>query len=209
MIDIFTFILEIIGTVAFSVSGAMVAIEKKMDILGVVILGLTTAVGGGITRDIIIGNTPPQAFVNPVYAIVAVLTAIAVFLPGTRRIADRHSKSVDTVIFFMDSAGLGIFTVVGIATTQTALPDCSLFLLVFVGTLTGVGGGVLRDVMAGNTPYIFVKHFYACASIIGALVCCLLWDSVPNVIAMSAGTFVILILRIFAARFHWKLPKAE
>ena len=162
------FILELIGTVAFAVSGAMVALKKNMDIFGVAILGLTTAVGGGALRDILLGNTPPVMFREPVYALLAIFVSIVVFIPQVRHLLTHNHALYDRMMLVMDSLGLGIFTVVGINTAYELSNDYTFFLLVFVGTITGVGGGVLRDVMAGGTPYIFVKHVYACASAVGA-----------------------------------------
>ncbi len=202
------FILEIIGTVAFAVSGANVAAEKKMDLLGVVILGLTTAVGGGIIRDLILGNTPPNAFVNPVYGLVAIGVSLIVFIPVVRKWLNRHNKGIGPVLLISDSLGLAIFTIVGISVAYEAIPDGSFFLKLFVGVVTGVGGGVMRDVMAGEMPAIFVRHFYACASIIGGIVCLILWHFFGSVVATTIGAATIVILRILAAQFKWKLPKA-
>ena len=209
MSEIFVTIFELVGTVAFSISGAIVAIEKKMDMFGVAILGLIAATGGGVMRDVIIGNTPPQAFSDPIYLIVAILTALVVFLPPVRKRLDHKTRGFEISLLVMDSLGLAVFTVVGIAVTEKILPDSSGFLLVFVGVLTGVGGGVMRDVIAGITPYIFVKHFYATASIIGAVICFLLWKYVDHTVGMVLGGVVILILRLLAARFRWELPRAE
>ena len=119
-----------------------------------------------------------------------------------------QNKGFQNFLLLMDSIGLGIFTVVGIATAYEVVPDHGLFLLIFVGAVTGVGGGVMRDIMAGNTPYIFVKHFYACASIIGALITACIWDHVGMVAAMFIGTGIVVVLRILAATFHWELPRA-
>lgn len=85
----------------------------------------------------------------------------------------------------------------------------TLFLLVFVGVVTGAGGGLIRDVMAGNTPYIFVKHVYACASLAGALVCAGLWEIAGSAAAMVAGLVTVVLLRCLSAHFRWNLPKAH
>ena len=108
----------------------------------------------------------------------------------------------------MDSLGLGVFTVVGIQRAYTATDHRGMFLLVFVGVVTGVGGGLMRDVMAGNTPYIFVKHVYASASIIGAILCAALWQPLGGTAAMIIGASVILTVRLLAAHYHWSLPRA-
>ena len=165
--------LEIVGTIAFAVSGAIVGIQKKMDIFGVCILGLTAAVGGGILRDLILNIAPPAAFRDPAFAVTAVLVSILLFIPAVRTAFEHRKRIYDTLILIMDSIGLGLFTVVGVEVATAAMPERNLFLITFVGVLTGVGGGILRDVFAGNTPYIFIKHFYACASIIGAWTCAL------------------------------------
>ena len=181
--------LELIGTLAFAVSGAMTGLKKNMDIFGVCILGLTTAVGGGVIRDLILGNTPPATFQDPIYATVAVLTSL--------------------VLFLMDTAGLGIFTVVGIRTAYAHVPQATVFLLVFVGVITGVGGGLLRDMMAGDTPYIFVKHIYASASLVGALLCGLLWHYAGEIPSMLLGGGAVILIRCLSAHFRWNLPRAH
>lgn len=201
------FVLEIIGTIAFAVSGAMIAMHKSMDIFGVVILGLTTAVGGGVIRDIILGITPPATFVNPVYALVAVGTSLIVFLPFVQKLIVHERKIYEILLLFTDSIGLGVFSVMGVKTAYSQSSEYGLFLLIFVGVITGVGGGILRDLFAGNTPFIFVKHFYACASLIGTIACAVLWKYVGDFIAMVVGVSLIVVLRILAAIFHWKLPK--
>ena len=204
----FLLILEIIGTVAFAVSGAMTGLSKKMDIFGVVILGLTTAVGGGMIRDLVLGLTPPAMFTNPIYAAVAAVVSVIVFLPAVRRWLTAYGRVREILMLVMDSLGLGVFTVVGIQRAYTATDHRGLFLLVFVGVVSGVGGGLLRDVMAGNTPYIFVKHVYASASIIGAILCAALWGVLGATAAMILGASVILTIRLLAAHYHWSLPRA-
>ena len=193
--------LELIGTVAFAVSGACAAIEKKMDAFGVVILGMTTAVGGGIIRDLILGITPPMAFQKPIYAITAIIVSVAVFLPKIRGIVKKQDSFI---LMFTDSIGLAAFTVVGV---RAGMITNNIFLSVFVGVLTGVGGGVLRDLFAGNSPYIFSKRFYACASLIGALIAALCWP-MGETISMLSGGIPIVVLRVLAAKYHWNLPRA-
>ena len=202
-------ILELVGTLAFAASGAITGLKKNMDIFGVCILGLTTAVGGGVIRDLLLGITPPGTFQDPIYAVVALLTSLVLFLPRIRRLLMWDQQLYDLVLLTMDSAGLGIFTVSGIRIAYQAAPHPSLFLLVFVGVVTGVGGGVLRDVMAGDTPYIFVKHVYASASLAGALTCVGLWPLVGEAAAMLCGGGLVIAIRILSAHFRWNLPHAH
>jgi len=201
--------LELVGTLAFAASGAMTGIKKNMDIFGVCILALTTAVGGGVIRDIILGNTPPTTFQHPVYACVALFTALVLFLPQLRRFFMRNTYLFDLAMFWMDTADLGIFTVMGIRTAYDYAPHPSLFLLVFVGVVTGVGGGLLRDIMAGNTPYIFIKHVYAVASLTGALLCAVLWPHLGQMPSMLLGAGLIILIRALSAHFRWNLPRAH
>jgi len=211
--DEFIFILELIGTVAFASSGAMIAIEKKMDIFGVNVLGATTAVGGGIMRDIILGLTPPGAFSHPVYVLVAALTSTILFVIAyakptafeSRVKTDYHDK----LMFWCDTAGLGIFTVVGIQAAVRAVGGENVFFFVFIGTLTGVGGGVLRDIMAGETPYILVKHIYACAAIAGGIVCVVGRTAFGEAYGTILGLAATVLLRFLAAHFRWNLMRVS
>jgi uncharacterized membrane protein YeiH len=199
-------VFEIVGTVSFAVSGAMTAIAKKMDILGVIILAVITSVGGGALRDIVLGINPPVTFSNPVYAIVAAVTAIIIFIPAVQRFLSKKNIVYEYALLIMDSLGLAVFTVIGIRTAIDHTNGFNVFLLLFVGVITGIGGGVLRDVLAGNIPYIFVKHFYASASIIGAAVCIVLWNFVGGEWSMICGSVTIFVLRMLAAKFRWTLP---
>lgn len=205
----FVTVLELIGTVAFAASGALTAMKKRMDLLGIVVLGVITAVGGGILRDIILGATPPFAFRNPLCACVAVVTSLLLFIPYLRRPIMRNQKVFDLVMLIMDSIGLGIFTVMGIWIAKELSADYRTFLLVFVGVITGVGGGVLRDIMAGDTPYIFVRHVYASASLVGALLCGLLWHKLGELPSMLLGAGIILLIRALSRWFDWNLPHAH
>ena len=111
-------------------------------------------------------------------------------------------------MLLMDSIGLGVFTVIGVQAAFAQSSSHGIFLLIFVGVITGVGGGVLRDIMAGNMPYVFVKHIYACASLAGALLCTLLWKG-SAAWAMSLGAGLVILIRCLSAHFRWSLPKAH
>lgn len=196
----FLIIIELIGTIAFAASGAMVAINKKMDVFGVAMLGLFTSVGGGIIRDVLIGVVPPSTFQHPEYGILGICVSIITFLPPVRRRVNLdHPAWV-----LIDSIGLGVFVVIGV---QTAMRFDNFLFEICLGTITGVGGGVLRDICAREMPMIFVRHFYACACIIGAAICALIYPY-SDLAAMIIGAVSIIILRLFAAKYKWHLPKA-
>ena len=198
---------ELIGVAAFAVSGAALAIRKSMDLFGVAMLGMTTAVGGGILRDMLLGQTPPAALRDPMQALVAIAVSVLVFCIWRRQREELHNKYAEAVLLVADSIGLGIFSAHGAAIAIQTGWGGNWFLVLFLGMLTGVGGGVLRDVCCAERPYIFTKHVYACASLAGAAVCRLLWPLGAG-LAMLTGCAVTLVLRICAAVFRWSFPKA-
>lgn len=227
--ELILFIMEIVGTIAFASSGAMLAIRKDMDLFGVCVLGVITSVGGGVIRDLILGCTPPNMFRNPVYTMVALGVSIFLFLVlyilrgrglsssedtgGMFREYVRHSaiqeklaSAYDKTMTLFDALGLGIFTVMGINTARSLGYD-QTFLLIFVGVITGVGGGLLRDVIAQEKPYILTKHIYACASIAGALVCVYTGERMGNLASMNLGAVVVIVVRLLAMHYRWNLPR--
>lgn len=202
------FCIELVGTIAFAASGAMVGINRGMDIFGVCVLGVVTAVGGGMTRDVILGNVP-GALLDPVYVSVAVFTSLAVFcILYYKRTLLQGKVGIlyERAMLAMDSVGLGIFTVVGVITGINNGYLENTFLLTFLGTLTGVGGGLLRDMMAGVPPYIFVKHVYACASVVGAISCVWVYRAFGQIPAMLVSSVLVVLIRFLAARYRWNLP---
>lgn len=207
--NVLVFILEMIGTVAFAVSGAVVGIKKRMDIFGVAVLGVTTAVGGGVIRDLLLGKTPPNMFTDPIYALVAVIVSVVVFLPFVRRLVLLNNRAYETLLLISDAAGLGAFAAVGTQAVMDSAYSSNVFLAVFIGTITGVGGGVLRDLFANRMPKILAKRVYACAAIAGALVCAILWNLVGEMWAMLACIVITVVLRVLAAHFKWSLPRPK
>lgn len=205
----FVAVLELAGTVAFAASGALTAMKKKMDLLGILVLAVITAVGGGILRDLILGVTPPLAFRNPRNVLVAVGTALLLFLPFLRHRLMHNQRRFDAAMLLLDSLGLGVFTVMGIWNALQFDPDRSTFLLVLVGVLTGVGGGVVRDVLAGDTPYIFVKHIYACTSLAGAVSMTALRGVLPIYASMLLSAVLVFVIRLLSAHFRWNLPRVR
>ena len=203
------FIVEIIGTIAFASSGAMVAVRKKLDLFGIIVLGVTTAVGGGMIRDIMIGNIPPNMFRNPVYVFTAFITVFILFLlfrkwPGL--LSGRYLEGYEKLMNILDAIGLGTFTVIGIDTGIDAGYGDYFFLIIFLGVITGVGGGILRDIMAGETPYVLKKHIYAVASLTGALLYAFLIRMTDSNISMVFGALAVVIIRMLASHYRWNLP---
>lgn len=209
-IDKVFFIFEIIGTVAFAITGVITAIEKKLDIFGAVVLGTVTAVGGGMVRDILLGYLPPAAFRHPVYTVTAIATSLAVFIIAYffgKRIK-LHFNVYSQIINVFDAIGLAVFTVACINSAAACGFGENSFLSIFVGMMTGVGGGVMRDMMAGGVPTILRKKVYALAAGIGALIYQLLVEhnTCPQGLAILAGAGSIIVIRLSATVFKWNLP---
>ena len=144
--EMLVFIIEIIGTVAFASSGAMVGIRKKMDVLGVIVMAVMTAVGGGIIRDLVLGIHPPNTFKNPIYVEYSVLTAVILFIVFYIKKQMLDSKALfyyEKIMILLDAIGLGAFTVIGVETAYEIGFVHHRFLLLFVGVITGVGGGIV------------------------------------------------------------------
>lgn len=204
------FVLEIIGVIAFSLSGALTAMKKDMDVFGACVLGMTTSIGGGIIRDLILGVNPPASFINPTYAIIGFILPVFTYLPKIQKFfVLKGHKVYDICLLIADSIGLGVFTVVGVNTCFEILISPNFFTATFLGVITGVGGGVLRDVLSLNIPKIFIKHFYACASILGALATFVLRLFIGVLFSSLIGAIIVMSLRIFASIYHWKLPKPK
>jgi len=188
----------------------MVAMQKRTDLFGVVTLGVLTATGGGMFRDVFMGRFPPAAFVNSTYVALAALVSLLTFLfvLRNRDYYLSHLERVDAINNIFDAFGLGAFTVTGAQIAISAGHGDNLFFSVFLGVVTGTGGGLLRDMMVGEIPFILTKHIYAVASIAGGLVYCLLARLGYDTAAAIVTILLVFGLRLFSSRYHWNLPKA-
>lgn len=192
--------LDLFGTMAFAVTGAFKAIEHKSDIVGITILAIMTGVAGGVMRDVIFGRIPPLAIINPLYLIITVATAIAMFF------LYRSLKKHWNLFLKFDAIGLGVFTVIG-ATFAYNLFGLNFLAMAFAGVLTAIGGGILRDVFVNEMPIVFVKELYASASFIGVVIFFGLLAAgidlnvaaIPSIVAATA-------LRLLAIKYNWNLP---
>jgi uncharacterized membrane protein YeiH len=204
------FVLELIGAAAFAVSGAMVAIEKKADIFGVLFLAVTTALGGGVIRDVLIGRIPPVMFVSYWYLLISVVAALAVFIDAYLRSEKYklHLDKLDAVNNVFDAIGLAVFTVSGM---NAAMPvSDNVILVLFVGMCTGVGGGMLRDVMTNTMPKVLRKRVYAVASLIGGGLYYVMYVlNINQLLSVGCGMLVIFALRLFATIYKWNLPSVK
>lgn len=203
---------QIIGTVAFAASGAMLAIDRDLDLFGVLFLGVITAVGGGAIRDLLLGSFPPVAFRDATYVLVAFVTALIVFLLaaiGNVRYW-RERDAMDRAFNLLDAIGLGIFSAVGAQTAMSAGFSENTFLCVFMGMTTGVGGGILRDLLSKTVPAVLKRRIYAVASIIGAATYFYMVKlSAGAPVAMLAGMLITVLIRMLATHYAWNLPRVK
>ncbi len=201
------FALEMIGTVAFAISGVVVAKVKKMDIFGACLLGCTTACGGGAIRDLMLGEIPPMMFQTPIYVLVAFVTSLVMFVVFYHAEPAKDGSLVDKLLNLADSLGLAAFVVVGFQGAMRAGYADNRFLCVFVGVLTGIGGGILRDILAGQMPLIMSKRVYGVAAILGAITYDLCLRRAGSVWATVLALVVTCLIRFLAIHYRWNLPK--
>src|SRR5256712_9192340 len=200
--ELVTLALNFSGTFAFGLSGGILAVKKRMDLFGVLVLSVATGLGGGIMRDLILGHTPPATITDWHYLAAAALAGIIVFL-WYNRIAN-HGTFVTT----FDAVGLSVFTVTGtVIALDASLGPAPAALL---GMLTGVGGGVLRDVLAAEVPLIFRSEVYAVASMLGAVIIIVAsqagFSGIRAEILAALATFI---LRMVSVQRGWKIPVAR
>lgn len=197
-------VMEYAGTVAFAVSGAFAAGRKQMDLVGVVVLGCLVAVGGGTMRDLLLGELPVFWVTNPTFVLVGAVTALAVVpLSRTRTLgALQRSKVIET----SDAAGMALFVVTG---TNVALAaGASNIAAAIIGVISGVGGGIIRDVLAAEIPDVLRNgQFYASAALIGATVyVVLIAAQVDPVLVFWVPIVVIFAIRMLSLRYGWGIP---
>lgn len=198
----FLFVVEIIGTVAFAVSGALTAIEHDLDYYGILFLAMITAVGGGIIRDVLIDADLPTALQDPTYILVSLAAAVVVIVFNAR------IKRFQSLLQFFDAVGLAAFTAIGAEVAirnQIELP----FVILTLAILTGTGGGTLRDVFVKEIPFVFRKEIYAVASIIGALSFIAVYKAAGSIPAMYAAFAVTLLIRIVSIKKDLHLKRVR
>ena len=206
--DIIWYMFDMIGTIAFAISGALVGVARKMDIFGMAVLALATAIGGGIVRDVLLGYFPPNSLRNVVYVTVVISVTIIVFIMYNSRYR-KHAMGPRSRGGYLlaDALGLASFTVTGASAGFKLYPELPIF-IVLLGTITAVGGGIIRDMLAQRIPSVLKEDVYALPSIIGGIVYYLM--AISGWIGESVYSFtVVLVIRLLAIKYHWSLPKVR
>jgi uncharacterized membrane protein YeiH len=196
--SLYTFI-DLAGTFAFAISGAVAAKEKGLDVFEILVVAFTVACGGGIMRDVFIGAIPPAGLADWRYLLVSVLAAIiTMFLDSFLQLFNRP-------VLLFDALGLSLFAVSG---AEKALAfSHNNEVAVLLGMVTAVGGGVIRDIFLNRIPVIFEKEIYASAALLGALVVVTgHYFGIPNKCIFPMGFLVCFLLRLMALKYHWALP---
>jgi uncharacterized membrane protein YeiH len=195
--------LDLIGVFAFALSGGLLAVRKHYELVGLVALATVTALGGGVTRDLILGATPPVAFQNIWYLVVPLVAAALVFVAH-----DQIDRRLHRSVMLFDAAGLGLFCVTG--AVKAAAFGVSAVGAVLIGVISAVGGGILRDILANEQPSIFRPEstLYAIPAAVGATVVVVTWNngwySGTIAIVTAIGVFA---LRVAAMWFDWRAPR--
>ena len=217
ILDIILDIINIIGIISFAAAGAMISIDKEMDLFGVLFLSLMTCFGGGILRDVMAGNEIGRMI--PVFftqlkmeIVVCVLTALAVFLLAflKKELYVKEEVKVEKINNVLDALGLGVFAAVGTAAYIALGP----FVSIVMGLTSAVGGGIIRDVILREIPFVFCKRVYAVACILGSGTYYMIHELLmkgmksADVVSTIACVVVIFTIRMLATIFHWNMPRA-
>ena len=205
--DVVFTLLSILGTVAFAVSGAAAAMRVGLDVIGVGVLAVLTAVGGGSLRDLVIDNLP-MWWVADWWAFFLALGSGLLLVPMRRRFSAEHAPDSWRIVIVADALGLGAFCVIGASLTLAL--DHPPWLAVLMGVLTGVGGGVLRDVLANTKPLVFTGQVYATAALAGSLsfVALTEWGLV-NRVTYWLPAMAVVVIRLLAIRRQWEFPALQ
>lgn len=196
--SLYTFI-DLAGTFAFAISGAVAAKQKGLDVFGILVVAFTVACGGGIIRDVCIGSIPPAGLSDWRYLLVSVIAAI------TAMSLNSILKLINRPVILFDAFGLALFTISGVDKTLGYGHNSEVAVL--LGVITAVGGGVIRDIFLNRIPVIFEREIYAAAALLGAItVVAGHYFNVPGDWVTPAGFIVCLTIRLLALKYHWKLP---
>jgi uncharacterized membrane protein YeiH len=201
MIDVSTtYVIEILGTIAFAISGSFAAMQRRLDPFGVLIIAFVTSIGGGTVRDLLLGDTPVAWMRDVNYCLLILVTSLLTVFFKTQ------IKKFKVTLFLFDSLGLGLFTLVGVQ--KGIVFGLSPGICVALGTITGCFGGVIRDTLLNTIPLIFRKEIYATACILGGvLYFVLLYFNLKADVAKIIVIAFIFTLRIIVVRYKLALPR--
>jgi uncharacterized membrane protein YeiH len=195
------YVINILGIIAFTISGVLVALNKKMDMFGIAIIGFVTAVGGGTLRDLLMGSTPVSWMTDVTYTYVIIGSVIFAILLRSK------INYLRTSLFLFDTIGIGMYTLIGIQKGIDA--NFHPIICIAIGTMSASFGGVIRDILCNEIPVIFREEIYATACIIGGAVYFILRQfPIENNISVVIAGITVMVIRLLAVKFKISLPKA-
>ena len=194
-----TLMIDLVGTAVFALSGGLLAVRRNFDIVGVVVLSVAAGLGGGMLRDVLLGDTPPAALRNEAYLLTALVAALIAFFFHPRIAQLRRS------VLLLDAVGLGFFAVSG--TLRSLSAGLGPVPSVLLGVVTGAGGGVIRDVLALEVPLVLRRDIYALAALVGAVTFVAVDRVSTQVVAAILGIALTFLIRILSIRFGWQAPR--
>lgn len=194
--------LDLLGTVAFAASGALAGVRRGMDLLGVIVLGIVTATGGGVIRDVLLNDTPPFCFKNELYLYLAVAASVVVFL------TPRSFERMNRAMLLLDALGLGTFLVIG--TSKALQFQLGLMGSIIMGVMTATCGGLVRDILSNEIPLILQREIYASACVVGgALFFFLHRTELPSQVNLTVSALTVIAIRCAAIIKGWQLPRGQ
>lgn len=196
------YLLDMIGTAAFAASGAWAGVRREMDLLGVLVLGMVTAIGGGTLRDLLLGDTPTFSLKDENYLWVSVIVSLLIFW------SHRRLEWLTHPLLFFDAIGLGTFVVIG--TGKAMEYHLGPFGAVLMGVMTATAGGAMRDVLSNHVPLILQREIYASACLAGGgLMVILMQTPLPQNLILILSATTVIGIRLLAIAHNWSLPKAH
>lgn len=194
------YFLDLLGTAAFAASGALTGVRKQMDLLGVVVLGIVTATGGGVLRDVLMNDLPPFCFKNEIYLYLAIGSSLVVF------ITPRRFEQQRNLMLILDALGLGTFAVIG--TMKSITYHLGFMGAIIMGVMTATCGGLVRDVLCNDIPLILQREIYATACIAGCTVLYVMsLYSFPQTVSLTVSATIVIAIRCAAILGGWQLPR--
>ncbi|TXF89718.1 trimeric intracellular cation channel family protein [Neolewinella aurantiaca] len=195
--ELFILTIDYAGTFVFAISGALAGMKQKFDVFGVFILGLTTAIGGGTLRDLLIGSTPVGWMQNTIYVYIVLGAVVFTYL------FRNHFRKLRRSMFLFDTIGIALYTILGLKKALSF--GLSPEICVMLGVVSATFGGVIRDVLSGTAPLIFRKEIYASACLAGGVLFLLTDQWLGEVAGMTVAIIAVFLIRFFAVRNQWSL----
>ena len=194
------YLLDLAGTAAFAASGAWAGVRRHMDLFGVLVLGIVTAVGGGTLRDLLLGDIPPFSLKEEIYIYLAIAASLVVYAYRNR------FQAFEKPLLYLDAIGLGAFVVIG--TTKALDFQLGFLGAVLMGIMTCTAGGIIRDILSNRVPLILCKEIYASACLAGSILLVLLLRmGAPDLVAGPLAALTVITIRLLAIRYEWSLPR--